>query len=82
MNLCPNKLISLSLSLSSAKRFSLEEITDCKSFMCSRNRIGPKTVPYGTPESTVTRSDCIPSQTCQALVIYTTYCCNETTLTL
>ena len=29
--------------------------------MCSKNRIGPKTVPCGTPESTVTRSDCIPS---------------------
>ena len=27
--------------------------------MCSKNRIGPKTVPCGTPESTVTRSDCI-----------------------
>ena len=31
--------------------------------MCSKNRIGPKTVPCGTPESTVTRSDCIPSTT-------------------
>ena len=31
--------------------------------MCSKNRIGPKTVPCGTPESTVTRSDCIPSAT-------------------
>ena len=29
--------------------------------MCSKNRIGPKTVPCGTPEATVTRSDCIPS---------------------
>ena len=31
--------------------------------MCSKNRIGPKTVPCGTPESTVTRSDCIPLTT-------------------
>ena len=31
--------------------------------MCSKNRIGPKTVPCGIPESTVTRSDCIPSTT-------------------
>ena len=31
--------------------------------MCSKNRIGPKTVPCGTPESAVTRSDCIPSTT-------------------
>ena len=31
--------------------------------MCRKNRIGPKTVPCGTPESTVTRSDCIPSTT-------------------
>ena len=30
--------------------------------MCSKNRIGPKTVPCGTPESTVTRTDYIPSQ--------------------
>ena len=29
--------------------------------MCSKNRIEPKTVPCGTPEFTVTRSDCIPS---------------------
>ena len=29
--------------------------------MGSKNRIGPKTVPCGTPEFTVTRSDCIPS---------------------
>ena len=31
--------------------------------MCSKNRIGPKTVPCGTPDSTVTRSDCMPSTT-------------------
>ena len=31
--------------------------------MCSKNRIGPKTVPCGTPESAVTRSDCIASTT-------------------
>ena len=31
--------------------------------MCSNNRVGPKTAPCGTPESTVTRSDCIPSTT-------------------
>ena len=30
--------------------------------MCSKNRIGSKTVPCGTPESTVTRTDYIPSQ--------------------
>ena len=35
--------------------------------MCSKNRIGPKTVPSGTPESTVTRSDCIPSTTARCL---------------
>ena len=35
--------------------------------MCSKNRIGPKTVPCGTPESTVTRSDCIPSTTTRCL---------------
>ena len=35
----------------------------CKSLMCSKNRIGPKTVPCGAPESTVTRADCIPSTT-------------------
>ena len=35
--------------------------------MCSKNRIGPKTVPYGTPESTVTRSNCIPSTTTRYL---------------
>ena len=48
---------------SSAKSLTLEEITDGKSLMSSKNRIGPKTVPCGTPESTVTRSDCIPSTT-------------------
>ena len=35
--------------------------------MCSKNRIGPKTVPCGTPESAVTRSDCIPSTTTRCL---------------
>ena len=35
--------------------------------MCSRNKIGPKTVPRGTPESTVTRSDYIPSTTTRCL---------------
>ena len=35
--------------------------------MCSKNRIGLKTVPCGTPESTVTRSDCIPSTTTHCL---------------
>ena len=41
--------------------------------MCSKNRIGSKTVPCGTPESTMTRSDCIPSTTtrcCRELEIY------------
>ena len=50
-------LISLYTRQSSAKSLTLEEITDGKSLMCSKNRIGPKTVPCGTPESTVTRSD-------------------------
>ena len=35
--------------------------------MCSRDKIGPKTVPCGTPESTVARSDCIPSTTTRCL---------------
>ena len=35
--------------------------------MCSKNRIGPKIVPCGTPQSTVTRSDCIPSTTTHCL---------------
>ena len=43
------------------KESYFRNFTDGKSLMCSKNRIGPKTVPCGTPESTVTRSDCIPS---------------------
>ena len=62
-------LISLSLYTrqSSVKSLTLEEITDGRSLMCSKNKIGPKTVPCGTPESTVTRSDCIPSTTTRCL---------------
>ena len=37
--------------------------------MCSKNRIGPKTVPCGTPESTVTRSDCIVYHQLQHVVL-------------
>ena len=52
--------------------------------MCSKNRIGPKTVPCGTPESTVTRSDCIPSTTTRCSrkleihshILLNVVCCN------
>ena len=35
--------------------------------MCIENRIGPKTLPCRTPESTVTKSDCVPSTTIRCL---------------
>ena len=38
--------------------------------MRSKNIIRPKTVPCSTPESTVTKSDCIPSTTTRRLLCF------------
>ena len=39
----------------------LGESPSAMSLMCIRNKIGPKTVPFGTPEITGVREDTLPS---------------------
>ena len=42
---------------SSAKRRTVDSIASVRSLIWHKNRRGPKTVPWGTPESTLTASD-------------------------
>ena len=48
---------------SSAKSLTWDRTTSGRSFMWQGNMRGPRTVPWGTPESTVTLFDCSPSTT-------------------
>ena len=55
---------------SSAKSLTFEETIDVRSLICKRNNIGPKTVPCGTPESTSTGLEDIPSTTTHCLQFF------------
>ena len=56
-------LISLYSRQSSANRRTWEETAAGRSFMWQRKRRGPRTVPCGTPESTVVVLELMPSRT-------------------
>jgi hypothetical protein len=59
----PLVLILLYRRQSSANSRAVDETTDGKSLLKSRNKRGPKTVSWGTPEETVVAADDWPSST-------------------
>ena len=48
--------------VSSAKFITFKFVLFCKSFMCMRNKRGPRTEPCGTPTSIFSRVDSYPQK--------------------
>ena len=63
------ELISLYSKQSSAKRRTFDVTESGRSFMWHRKSSGPRTVPWGTPESTLVDSDADPSSTTRIVLL-------------